>query len=173
VHADQTKATIVARDEFDGTVSNDEASDEALLEAIQRHEQAAIETLYDRYGRACFALAYRIVNDYGIAEDVVQDAFLRVWRQASSYQSGRGSVKNWLFSIVHHRAIDVLRSRGDRPRRDLPLDSCRPALTSGAMSAVRSTGRRYVPPWQVCRMRSGRRSSWPILAATPIPRLRS
>jgi RNA polymerase sigma-70 factor (ECF subfamily) len=100
-----------------------DTTDDALLEAVQRQEQPAIEELYDRYGRACFGLAYRIVNDYGVAEDVVQDAFLRVWRQAGSYVPGRGSVKNWLLSIVHHRAIDVLRSRGDRPRRDLPLDS--------------------------------------------------
>jgi RNA polymerase sigma-70 factor, ECF subfamily len=100
-----------------------ETTDDALLEAVQRQQQEAIEELYDRYGRIAFSLAYRIVNDYGVAEDVVQDAFLRVWRQAGSFTSGRGTVKNWLLSIVHHRAIDVLRSRGDRPRRDLPLDS--------------------------------------------------
>jgi RNA polymerase sigma-70 factor (ECF subfamily) len=113
----------VAGEERDPKGLFDGVADDALLEAVQRQDEAAIEALYDRYGRICFALAYRIVNDYGVAEDVVQDAFVRVWRQAGSYTSGRGSVKNWLLSIVHHRAIDVLRSRGDRPRRDLPLDS--------------------------------------------------
>ena len=97
--------------------------DEELLAAVQRQEPQALEALYDQYARLCFSLAYRIVNDYGMAEDIVQDAFLRVWRQAGSYQAGRGSVRNWLLSIVHHRAIDVLRSKGQRPQRDLPLEN--------------------------------------------------
>jgi RNA polymerase sigma-70 factor (ECF subfamily) len=65
-----------------------------------------------------YSIAYRITNDATLAEDVVQDAFLGAWRNASRYVAGRGSVKTWLLSIVHHRAIDAIRRR--RPTTELP-----------------------------------------------------
>lgn len=99
-----------------------DTDDKELLAAVQRREPQALAALYDRYGRISFALAFRIVNDHGIAEDVVQEAFLRLWHQAGSYQASRGTVRSWLLSIVHHRAIDVLRSREHRSERDLPLE---------------------------------------------------
>jgi RNA polymerase sigma-70 factor (ECF subfamily) len=78
--------------------------------------------LYDRYGRLAYTLALRVLGDAGAAEDVVQEAFLSVWRRGSSYRPERGSVRTWLCSIVHHRAIDRLRGRSGRARLDLPLD---------------------------------------------------
>ena len=75
-----------------------------------------------------YSIAYRITNDATLAEDVVQEAFLGVWRNASRYVEGRGSVKTWLLSIVHHRAIDAVRRRRatvDLPERD---DSPPPAM---------------------------------------------
>jgi RNA polymerase sigma-70 factor (ECF subfamily) len=98
------------------------ATDEALLDAITARDDRAIAALYDRYGGLAFALAYRILGDRGAAEDVVQDAFLSVWRRAGSFQTGRGSVRTWLLSIVHHRAIDRLRGTAGRARQDAPLD---------------------------------------------------
>jgi RNA polymerase sigma-70 factor (ECF subfamily) len=68
-----------------------------------------------------YSIAYRITNDATLAEDVVQEAFLGVWRNAARYIQGRGSVKTWLLSIVHHRAIDAVRRRRatvDLPERD-------------------------------------------------------
>jgi RNA polymerase sigma-70 factor (ECF subfamily) len=65
-----------------------------------------------------YSIAYRITNDATLAEDVVQDAFLGAWRNAARYVEGRGSVKTWLLSIVHHRAIDAIRRR--RPTSELP-----------------------------------------------------
>ena len=65
-----------------------------------------------------YSIAYRITNDATLAEDVVQDAFLGAWRNADRYVEGRGSVKTWLLSIVHHRAIDAVRRR--RPTTELP-----------------------------------------------------
>jgi RNA polymerase sigma-70 factor (ECF subfamily) len=65
-----------------------------------------------------YSIAYRITNDATLAEDVVQDAFLGAWRNAARYIEGRGSVKTWLLSIVHHRAIDAVRRR--RPTSELP-----------------------------------------------------
>ena len=99
-----------------------EASDEELLAAVGRREEAAVAVLYDRYGRLAFSVAYRILGDQGAAEDVVQEAFLSVWRRAASFQPGRGSVRTWLLSIVHHRAIDRLRGTAGRARRDTTLD---------------------------------------------------
>jgi RNA polymerase sigma-70 factor (ECF subfamily) len=105
-----------------GPAESPEATDEALLDAIIARDDRAIAALYDRYGGLAFALAYRILGERGAAEDVVQDAFLSVWRRAGSFQTGRGSVRTWLLSIVHHRAIDRLRGTAGRARQDAPLD---------------------------------------------------
>lgn len=97
-------------------------SDDALLAAIQERDQRAIAALYDRYGGLAFGLAYRILGERNVAEDVVQDAFMGVWRRAVSFEAGRGSVRTWLLSIVHHRAIDRLRGVSGRARLDAPID---------------------------------------------------
>jgi RNA polymerase sigma-70 factor (ECF subfamily) len=95
----------------------DEA-DRAVLVRLAEGELDALEDLYDRYKTMAYSIAYRITNDATLAEDVVQDAFLGVWRNAARYVEGRGSVKTWLLSIVHHRAIDAIRRR--RPTTELP-----------------------------------------------------
>lgn len=102
-------------------MADQEASDQALLWRMQQREVVALEQLYDRYSRQAYGLALRILNDATAAEDVVQEAFLNLWRQAPSYDAGRGAVRSWLLSIVHHRAIDVVRSRANR-RRDVQID---------------------------------------------------
>ena len=98
------------------TVSDD--ADRAALERIARDELGALDELYERYKTMAYSIAYRITNDATLAEDVVQEAFLGVWRNATRYVQGRGSVKTWLLSIVHHRAIDAIRRR--RPTTELP-----------------------------------------------------
>jgi RNA polymerase sigma-70 factor (ECF subfamily) len=95
-----------------------DAADRAALLRIADGELAALEDLYDRYKTMAYSIAYRITNDATLAEDVVQDAFLGAWRNAARYVEGRGSVKTWLLSIVHHRAIDAIRRR--RPTSELP-----------------------------------------------------
>jgi RNA polymerase sigma-70 factor, ECF subfamily len=92
-----------------------ERSDEELLRAIAAQESPALETLYARYGGVAFALALRITRSRETAEEVVQEAFLSVWRRSATYEPGRGSARTWLLGIVHHRAIDLLRSRAARP----------------------------------------------------------
>ena len=87
-----------------------EPSDERLLEAVARSDLRALEALYERHKGAGYSLAYRIVGERGAAEDVLQDAFLAVWRRAQSFRPERGSVRTWLFSVIHHRAIDRLRA---------------------------------------------------------------
>jgi RNA polymerase sigma-70 factor (ECF subfamily) len=95
----------------------DEA-DRAVLARVAEGRLEALEELYDRYRTMAYSIALRITADPTAAEDVVQDAFLGAWRNAGRYEAGRGSVKTWLLSIVHHRAVDAVRRR--RPTIELP-----------------------------------------------------
>jgi RNA polymerase sigma-70 factor (ECF subfamily) len=88
---------------------SEEFSDEMLIHAIAGGAVWAMEPLYQRYSRILYSLAYRMVADHQIAEDLLQDAFLAVWRRATSYSSQSGAVRSWLISILHHRTIDYLR----------------------------------------------------------------
>jgi RNA polymerase sigma factor (sigma-70 family) len=85
------------------------ATDEALIEALRQKNLDALEELYDRHHRMAMAIVYRVLSDRGMAEDVIQEAFLAVWRQSETYAASRGSVRSWLLSIVRHRAIDLTR----------------------------------------------------------------
>ena len=87
----------------------DELSDEALLNAIAGGAVWAMDSLYQRYSRILYSLAYRMVADHQIAEDLLQDSFLSVWKRSNSYSPQAGAARSWLISIVHHRAIDHLR----------------------------------------------------------------
>lgn len=86
-------------------------SDDILIAALAGRDLSALATLYDRYGRMAYALAYRILGEPEAAEDVVHDGFISAWRGAASYRTERGNVRGWLLSIVHHRAVDVLRRK--------------------------------------------------------------
>jgi len=105
------------------------AGDEELIAAVVGRDSAALMALYDRYRRVAFALAYRILDDAGAAEEAVQDAFLLVWKRADSFDAGRGSgFRAWLLTIVHHRSIDLRRRRHGRPGTMLDLDAVTSAL---------------------------------------------
>ncbi|MGH3004193.1 MAG: RNA polymerase sigma factor [Gaiellaceae bacterium] len=95
-------------------------ADDVLLSDMAAGDESALAELYDRFGRVAYGVAYRIVRDRTLAEDAVQDAFLAAWRTAASFDSGRGKVSTWLLTLVHRRAVDVVR-REDR-RRALPLE---------------------------------------------------
>lgn len=98
-----------------GTMADPEPGDDQLIAAVARGDHPALLALYDRHGRVAYGLAYRILGEAGAAEEAVQDAFLRVWRRASTFDSARGVVRSWLLTIVHHCAIDVLRRRSSAP----------------------------------------------------------
>jgi RNA polymerase sigma-70 factor, ECF subfamily len=100
------------------SVSPSDDADRAVLALVTAGQLDALQDLYDRYRVMAYSIALRITADASLAEDVVQDAFLGVWRNASRYVEGRGSVKTWVLSIVHHRAIDAVRRR--RPVGELP-----------------------------------------------------
>jgi len=107
-----------------------EASDQALLTRVAERELSALDTLYQRHGRTAFSVAYGILGTTDAAEDVVQDAFLTVWRRAGTFDAERGNARTWLLSVVRHRAIDVTRSRAARPR-GVPLDDAGAVASPG------------------------------------------
>lgn len=96
--------------------------DGELVALAGRGEVRALEALYDRYARAAFAFAVRIVGDPLEAEEILQEAFLRVWQQANRFQHARGSFASWLLSITHNLAIDALRRRQRRPQQADKVD---------------------------------------------------
>ena len=89
--------------------------DDELIAAVARGNQPALLALYDRHGRMGYGLAYRILGDAGAAEEAVQDAYLRLWRRAATFDAQRGGARSWLLTIVHHCAIDLLRRRAGAP----------------------------------------------------------
>ena len=154
------------------TVADD--ADRAALERIARGELGALDDLYERYKTMSYSIAYRITNDATLAEDVVQEAFLGVWRNAARYVEGRGSVKTWLLSIVHHRAIDAVRRRRatvELPERDdAPPQPLRlPHRAPGVRRPVRRTGsgRRTRDPVQVAPRRTPHRLGLPRQHSSP------
>ena len=105
-------------------------ADDRMLDLLARAEPEGVEMLYDRYSGLAYTLAFRVLNDAGTAEDVVQEAFLSILRRASTYRSDRGSLRTWVCSIVHHRALDRLRGRSGRARTDVALDHAGAEATS-------------------------------------------
>jgi RNA polymerase sigma factor (sigma-70 family) len=96
-------------------------SDEQVLEAVGNGDGDALGILYDRYGRLAYALAFRILRDRALAEDAVQEAFLAVWRSADGYKRERAKPSTWIMTVVHRRAVDLVR-REER-RRGEPLEA--------------------------------------------------
>ncbi len=99
-------------------------SDEALLYAIASGAVWAMDSLYERYHRLLYTLAYRMVGDHQVAEDLLQEAFLAVWRRSNTYSPQVGAARSWLISILHHRAIDHLRKLRRRGNlQEAPLEA--------------------------------------------------
>lgn len=95
-------------------MSIDQPTDEQLVVEIQRRHVQALETFYDRHRVLAYSLAMRMLSNPGDAEEVVQESFVNVWRSSGTYRADRSGARSWLLSIVHHRAIDKLRSRQSR-----------------------------------------------------------
>ncbi|MGY1985931.1 sigma-70 family RNA polymerase sigma factor [Blastococcus sp. SYSU DS0669] len=95
----------------------DGVGDVEILRRIRAGDRNAVDELYQRFRRPAFALARRILGDDGLAEDVLQDVFLGVWRDPDAYDQARGSFSSWLLAVVHHKAVDAVRREESQRRR--------------------------------------------------------
>jgi len=94
-------------------------SDEAVVALVARSDESALAELYDRFGRVAYGVALRLLRDEKLAEDAVQEGFLTAWRNAAGFRPERAKASTWLLTLVHRRAVDLVR-REDR-RRAEPL----------------------------------------------------
>ena len=106
------------------------------MQLVRRGNAAAFEVIYERHSRAAFSLAYRMAGSRGVAEDVVQEAFLALWRSGARYERTRGSVRTWVLGIVHHRAIDALRRSFVHERRRASDEGLEDQLETGERTDV-------------------------------------
>ncbi|HEX3878043.1 MAG TPA: sigma-70 family RNA polymerase sigma factor [Bryobacteraceae bacterium] len=97
-------------------------ADAEIVERLQRRDPQALAELYDRYGRLAYSLIVRVVRDGALAEDLVQETFLRVWNRAQGFDAQRGALGPWLLAVARNRAIDYLRSAGGRERNTFELE---------------------------------------------------
>jgi RNA polymerase sigma-70 factor, ECF subfamily len=97
-------------------------ADVLLVQRLQRRDPQALAELYDRYGRLAYALILRVVRDVGVAEDLVQETFLRVWNRVQGFDAGKGSIGPWLLAVARNRAIDYLRSAAGRERNAVAFE---------------------------------------------------
>jgi RNA polymerase sigma-70 factor (ECF subfamily) len=111
-------------------------ADEDLMQLLRRGDPRAFEAVYDRHSGAAFSLAYRMVGRGNVAEDVVQEAFLSIWRSGARYERARGSVRTWVLGIVHHRAIDQLRRSSVHDKRRASDEGIEERLESGERTDV-------------------------------------
>jgi len=94
-------------------------ADEELMELVDAGDTRAFAVIFDRHARAGYSLALRMCGRRALAEDIVQEAFLSLWRSGSGYDRARGSVRSWVLSAVHNRAVDALRRTGAKAGRDV------------------------------------------------------
>ena len=114
---------------------SDEASrDATLVHRLLQRDMRAFEQLYDRHSRLVYGLVFRIVQQAGTAEEIVQDVFLQLWRNAARYDTSRGPFLPWLLTMARNRALDTLRLKSERQRRredqseELPAICAAPAF---------------------------------------------
>jgi RNA polymerase sigma-70 factor (ECF subfamily) len=121
--------------------SHDGLDDRALVARVSEGDGAALEALYGRYGTACYSLARRIITDAQLAQDVVQEVFLTVWRDSHRFDAGRGAFSSWLLSMTHHKSVDAVRREENHRKRRSPAEVLddRPDDTGGVADQAWST----------------------------------
>ena len=98
-------------------------SDEALVALVARGDEDALAELYDRVSRVAYGLALRVLRDERHAEDAVQEAFLQLWRSAATFRAERAKASTWILTLVHRRAVDLVRREERRQADPLTDDS--------------------------------------------------
>lgn len=140
-HGGYVRLPAVAGGEHDASYGS---FDDATLGAlIAQRDPAAIEELYDRHANASYGLARRVVVDDQLAQDVVQEVFLAIWRGAASYDGSRGSLSTWLFALTHHKSVDAVRRSQRHSGRRAPEEALNteadssPGVDEQALASVR------------------------------------
>ena len=136
-------------------------ADEELMQLVHDGDVRAFEVVFDRHSSAAFSLAYRMCGRRATAEDIVQDAFLSLWRSGSGYDARRGSVRSWVLSVVHNRAVDAMRRLGAKAGLDVPDEGIAERLHAAethrrARSSAATTPARCAPRSTSCRPTSVR-----------------
>ncbi|MGO9885439.1 MAG: RNA polymerase sigma factor [Solirubrobacteraceae bacterium] len=111
-------------------------ADEDLMAQVSEGDAEAFEVIFDRHADAAFSLAYRMCGRRSMAEDVVQDAFLSLWRSGARYDRTRGSVRSWVLRVVHNRAIDAFRRETVRSSRDVHDESAADRVASAERTEI-------------------------------------
>lgn len=111
--ADSRTLEIVAVD----SLAPADERDRELVGLVRMRDEDAFRRLFDRYAATAHALALRVVRQSHLAEEIVQEVFLAVWRRPDAYEAARGSVRSWLMGMVHHRAVDAVRREEAHRRR--------------------------------------------------------
>ncbi len=106
-------------------------ADEDLMQLVHDGDPGAFEIVFDRHHGVAFSLAYRMCGRRAMAEDIVQEAFLSLWRSGARYDRKRGSVRSWVLGVVHNRAIDAFRRETVRAGKDVPDDGSLERLDGG------------------------------------------
>jgi RNA polymerase sigma-70 factor (ECF subfamily) len=107
-----------------------ELADEDLMPLVHDGDPRAFEVVFDRHADAAFSLAYRMCGRRGMAQDVVQEAFLSLWRSGARYDRTRGSVRSWILGVVRNRTIDLFRRDAVRAGRDVNAEGVVERLSS-------------------------------------------
>jgi RNA polymerase sigma-70 factor (ECF subfamily) len=115
-----------------------QVSDEALVSLVASSDDQALAELYDRFGRVAYGLAFRILRDDALAQDAVQDAFLGVWRTADRYLPERAKASTWILTLVHRRAVDLVRR--ENVRRSEPLEQAPEPIASSTVESEATLG---------------------------------
>jgi RNA polymerase sigma-70 factor (ECF subfamily) len=116
-------------------------ADEELMQLVASNEPDAFEVILERHANAAFSLAYRICGTHSAAEDVVQEAFLALWRNGARYDRTRGSVRTWTLGIVHNRAVDALRRSGVHERRRVSDEGIEESLEAAERTDQQAIGK--------------------------------
>ena len=113
-------------------------SDEGLLSLIAGSDEEALAELYDRFGGVAYGLALRILREDALAQDAVQEAFLAVWRTADRFLAERARASTWVLTIVHRRAVDLVRR--EELRRGEPLETAPEAAAAESVEEMAELG---------------------------------
>jgi RNA polymerase sigma factor (sigma-70 family) len=114
----------------------DDARDRELVRLIERADEDAFRTLFRRYAPTAMSLARRVARQPHLAEEIVQEAFLAVWRNPEAYDVERGPVRSWLMGIVHHRAVDTVRREETQRRRAEDAQATEPVIAEDPADSV-------------------------------------